>query len=145
MIIALDPGGTTGIAYRVTGESVRTLVVFDEYQLYDWIEHRHDTIEQIIVENFVTGGTISSDGLDAVRKVGGILALAYLYGIPVDLRNSNTRYAFIPKAKAHLKETKPNHVIHEVDALAHLLQWEHLQAKGVANPRQQILEKFGQT
>ncbi len=141
MIVAIDPGGTTGIAYRITAESPKTLIQFDEAGLYDWLEAYHQNLSQVIIENFVTGGFISKDGLYTVRLVGGVQALCHLWGIPCDTRNSNTRSTFIPQAKEILKKQKPNHVIHEVDALSHLLQWEYLKSHNRTNPLDAIRKK----
>lgn len=143
MIASFDPGGTTGIAYRHEGD-LHTLITLNPEELYDWFTEHNKKMRQVIIENFVTSGTISTDGLYTVRLVGGLLALCHIHRIPVDLRNSITRVAFLPVAKETMKKLKPNHVIHEVDAMAHLLQWEFLAAHGKTNPRQKILEKFNQ-
>lgn len=143
MIVAFDPGGTTGIAVK-RQDNYHTFVTHTPEALYNWIHDNQDQLTQIILEDFVTGGQVDVYMLYTIRLVGGVQALAHIYGIDCDTRTSITRKMFIPKAKILLKKIKPNHVIHEVDALAHLLQWEHLRDHGVSHARQDILRKFGQ-
>lgn len=138
VIVAFDPGITTGVATNDNGH-YNLFVLYTPEDLYNWISD-HRAVTQIVLEDFVTGGQVDVNMLHTIRLVGGILALAHIYGIPVDLRTSITRWAFKPKAKGMF----PHAIIHARDALAHLLQYEHLLLKGVANPRKQLLEKFEQ-
>lgn len=77
---------------------------------YDW--------NHVICENFTTAGRISTYGLLTVRIIGGIQALCWSKDIPLTMRMPQHRYS-----KQKLANTMAT-VIHERDALAHLLAWE---------------------
>ena len=128
-IIAVDPGQTTGVAMQIVSPDeqqrlVKTTTadtpetIFDLVANYKW--------EVVVCENFATAGRMSKYGLYTVRIVGGIQALCHYLKIPLAMRQPQNRTAFQDDAAKYLMPTK--HVIHEVDALAHLLAWKYFQA-----------------
>lgn len=118
-VLAIDPGGTTGLAWQLPDGSLMTESVNEPEELWQQIDPR--LIERVVYEQF-GGRVISEHGLHTVRMVGGIQALCYYHKLPVEGRPPQSRTAFIDKAKEHIQRTKGiKFVVHEVDALAHLM------------------------
>lgn len=147
-ILALDPGITTGVAIHkdgwdfnndgpisypvsVTNEYL-ALVVTEPTKLWDLVQaHQPQTI---IVENFAAGGLISTYGQATIRLVGAMELAAYITGadlvlqFPSEIHNSKT---WTDKAKEMLRQRGTTPIIHEVDAMAHLLLYEHRLAHNI--------------
>lgn len=122
-LIAIDPGGTTGIAVKMaaadhyaTSTETSPEKVWQLLTACLW--------DHVIVEKFATGGRISKYGLDTVEIVGGIRALCHTLRFPISLRQPTQRYAWQETAKDYLKSQGTHHVIHEIEALAHLMAWQ---------------------
>jgi len=116
-IVAIDPGGTTGVASKINGE-YNTYVLHDEEELWHLINEKPDLV---ICENFVAE-LISKYGLYTVQLVGGIKALCYTHNIPLVIQMPQKRIAFVKPAKEMIRRGHPDH---EHDALAHLLAFEY--------------------
>lgn len=123
--MGIDPGGTSGIAVRNDDGVLATCVAKTPEELYDFILKAKVSggLTHIVIENFIAA-TISSDGLHTVRIVGGVRAVAHILGIGITIHVPQDRYAFQEDAKQTLKELGGG-VIHEQDALAHLLRYEY--------------------
>lgn len=135
-ILALDPGITTGVAIHVSRDThlsgypfemaeYLALVVTEPTKLWGLIQaHQPQTI---VVENFAAGGLISKDGQATIRLVGAMELAAYITGADLVLQFPAERRAFIDKARAMLVQRGLGRapIIHEVDAMAHLLLYEH--------------------
>lgn len=127
IVAAFDPGGTTGIALRM-GDPPGPLAYWtyaankkeDVYEIF-----RSHKVDKVIIEQFYTGGHISRDGIWTTELVGGLEAVRYVLGIEVFRHPPQRRKSFIADAKAILKGQARFFVEHEMDALAHLLAWEH--------------------
>lgn len=149
-ILALDPGITTGVAIH-TDSHIATykdpaagflyetlmpaeylaLVVTEPTKLWDLVQtHQPQTI---IVENFAAGGLIGKDGQATIRLVGAMELAAYITGADLVLQFPSERRAFLERAKAMLVQrgTGKAPIVHEVDALAHLLLYEHRLAHNI--------------
>lgn len=154
-ILALDPGVTTGVAIKrlvrgfsqvvnpsfpVSGSAISVpedmpeylaLVVTEPTKLWDLVQaHKPDTI---VVENFAAGGLISKDGQATIRLVGAMELAAYITGADLVLQFPSERRAFIAKARQMLVQRGLSRapIIHEVDAMAHLLLYEHRLAHNI--------------
>ena len=125
-VISIDPGGTTGIAIRTPENWILTCTASSPEELFDMVDGTPFT--HVIVENFAAE-LIGKWGLFTVRIVGGVYSIAYRKGAEYILHQPQDRYPFQKEAKAFLterkKQTKQRFVIHEEDALAHLLRWEY--------------------
>lgn len=121
-VLAIDPGGTTGMAVRFPTGEIETFVCKTPEELYDFIKQTRENLEQIVIEDF-NAETISKYGIYTVRLVGGVTALARVYDIPLKVQLPQMRYPFRVEAQAIVKDRKT--VIHERDALSHLLRWEY--------------------
>lgn len=140
-ILALDPGITTGVAIRKDERTVRSdesgwpaafvdseylaLVVTEPTKLWDLVQtHKPSTI---VIENFAAGGLISKDGQATIRLVGAMELAAYITGADLVLQFPSERRAFLDKARQMLvqRPTGRAPIVHEIDAMAHLLLYEH--------------------
>lgn len=121
-ILAIDPGGTTGMAVRISPEIIQTFTCSEPEEVFDFVTQNKDILLQIVIENFAAE-LIGKWGLFTVRIVGGVYALCHQYEIPYKLHQPQDRYPFQIEARDFLKPRKT--VIHEQDALAHLFRWEY--------------------
>lgn len=130
-IVWFDPGEHVGIAWRnPDGTLDAKMLHFDLPNTYAFItKPPHPKI--VGFEDFETAGNISKAGLYTVRVVGGIQALCLHYNIPCVLQIPQARYAFRTEAANILtaqRKSSRKWVVHEMDALAHLLAFEQRQA-----------------
>lgn len=134
-VLAVDPGGKSGIAIRLDDGKLMTCiceslfnkkagtrqVTYDAKELYEML--MLPTITQVIVETF-QAQRIDQYGLHTVRLVGAIEAICHVRNIPLVKHIPQDRYPFKTEAKMWLQDQKRPYLIHELDALAHLLRWE---------------------
>lgn len=131
-ILSIDPGGTTGIAMQIVSPDaqqrlVRTATTDTPEQLYDLVaQYKWDAV---ICERFATAGRMSHYGLYTVELVGGVKALCYAYGMHFTYRQPQNRKAFQDVAHSQLTAEGKAFVVHQEDALAHLLSWKAVQRK----------------
>lgn len=129
-ILSVDPGGTTGLAWQLVSPDAQQRLIHTETAVapepvYDLVaEYKWDSV---VCERFVTAGRMSKYGLYTIELVGGIKALCYHLGIQFSYRQPQNRKAFQKEAHEHLARLPDRHVIHEEDALAHLLSWKDVQ------------------
>lgn len=126
-ILAIDPGGTTGIAVRV-GEWLNTCVMKSPEEVFDLLQQHKDVLNVVVIENFAAQD-ISKYGLHTVRIVGGVYALCYINKIEYVLHTPQDRYPFKEESKQWLETSKRGkgirYMVHELDALAHLFRLEY--------------------
>lgn len=123
-IAAVDPGITTGMAFRINGKLV-TCVGYNDEEVLDLL---HD-LDFVIVERFQTAGRLSAPGLITIELVGAIKGWLRHQDIPYEIATPQARYAFMTEAFANIgvgKIIEPSKVAkHQRDALAHLLAAEY--------------------
>jgi hypothetical protein len=120
VVIAIDPGGTSGVAIRYPDGTIFTTACKAPEEVYALI--MLPGIEQVVIERFAAV-TISKYGLHTVRIVGGVYALCWEHKIPYTEHAPQHRYPFKKEAREILKGRRV--VIHEIEALEHLLRWEY--------------------
>lgn len=120
-VLSIDPGGTTGMATRIEGE-IHTFVCKEPEEVFNFIIQCKDVLKVCVVEGFAAQ-TISTYGLHTVRIIGGVYALCYEHNIKYEHHQPQARYPFQQEAKRLLADKHT--VIHEKDALAHLLRYEY--------------------
>lgn len=125
-LVAVDPGVTTGMAFRINGK-VHTLHIVGEHRaVLDLLKDA----QMLVYERFATGGMLSGFGLETIELGAAIRGYCYAKGIPCYASTPQYRYSHMSRAKAYLerkygkKITSTSLERHEVDALAHLLAWE---------------------
>lgn len=121
MILALDPGGHIGAARRNDDNSIDTCCITAAH--FKWLADNVSQAELVVIEQF-QATTINHYGLFTVELVGATMGIAAEHGIKVIRHTPQDRYPMKQRAIDHLRSTHKKHVIHEVDALAHLFVWE---------------------
>lgn len=125
-VLAIDPGGTIGIATTADGETFSTFTTTTAEELW-WLVAA-GAWDMVLCENFAAQ-TISKYGLHTVRLVGGVQAVCLIKAVPLTMRTPQDRRAWQEFAQKHLEErrtrTKERFVVHQADALAHLMSWLH--------------------
>lgn len=126
-IISFDPGLHVGVAWRnPDGTLDASMIYLDLPRTFKLLtDNPHPKI--CVFEDFQTAGNISKDGLYTVRVIGGIQALCSHFNIPCVLQIPQARYPFRTEAANILtaqRRSKRKWVVHEMDALSHLLAYE---------------------
>lgn len=138
MIIAVDPGQHTGLAFRLDNGEWATLMadklpdpderlamVLDT--IVEYLQRK--TTTAVVLENFKTMGYLSRFGIETLELVGAVKSLCYVWQVPLVRQDPSHRLYFEKQAKYMLRErsklTKLPVSDHEVSALAHLLRYEY--------------------
>lgn len=121
-IIALDPGGSTGVAVRLPDGSWVTDTITDPADLWDLFRAPVGPPDICVFEIFTTGGRVDKWMIYTIELVGGIRAVCYVQGVMTFHHSPGKRYPWLQQAERMLKGQ--GHTRHEVDALAHLLAYE---------------------
>lgn len=120
LVTAFDPGVTTGIAVRYDNGIIFTRAETEIEEVYSFVQLADTGV--VVYEDFQTGFRIDKNGLHTVRLIGSIIALCWAYNIPIYKHTPFKRKAF--QEEAHRLLLGQKHMIHEEDALAHLLAYE---------------------
>jgi len=128
-ILAVDPGNHCGLAWRYADGTWDTTMIYENFSKV--ASHLTPNPPRLLtIENFNTAGNISKYGLYTVRLIGQLQGIAWLLDIPVVMHDPQHRLPYIPTARGLLnvreQATKPRRrwVVHEMDALAHLIYQE---------------------
>lgn len=123
LIVACDPGGTTGVASNING-FYETFTQPERKELYTFL---YDLPSGVIVlcEKFITSNIHSHKwGIFTTEIVGGIEAICYIRKLELHMRTNHQRIPFKPRAKQILDSKNRSYQEHELDALAHIIGWE---------------------
>lgn len=109
ILLALDPGGTTGFSlwqYGATEPLSHVTHGMVANGLHGWLHWWHTTyvellVDEIVIEDFLLDGRTPKPDTTALEVIGAVEALASLHGTPV-LRQRNVLKAHCPDEK--LKE-----------------------------------------
>lgn len=118
-ILAIDPGGTTGVAVRYPDGSWMTVSVTEPSELWEFFVEKPD---EVVFEIFSTGGRVDHYMIYTIELVGGMKALIYGLNLRGFAHSPGFRYTHMAQAEDMLRGQA--HTVHEVDALAHLLSHE---------------------
>lgn len=118
-IMAIDPGGTIGVAWR-RADRIHLAQLGSKEDLWTLIKEVKPA--NVAYERFATAGRLSKYGLLTIEICGGVEALCWALDIPCFRQTPGQRYGLMKEAQQHRAR------VHETDALAHLLTWEHLHA-----------------
>lgn len=128
IIMGIDPGGTTGIAYRIQIETEFHYITTNEAnkkELYELILDQKPDL--VLVEQFATW-QINHHGLHTVELVGGIEAICWTNNIRCVRRTPQHRYPGVARAVAILDATGKKYTEHQKSALAHIFAYERANA-----------------
>lgn len=135
MIVGIDPGGTTGLAFRLdadNGPHVYATVEVPGYNIESVVgalTQRAAKIEVVVIESFLGIQYRGGHGIETLEMIGAVRGICAFLKIPVVKQAPAMRKPFERLAKERLQKRKTELGIgysdHEVSALAHLLRWEH--------------------
>lgn len=120
LYLAIDPGGTTGIAMRLN-DTYETIVCDEAIQL--WSIVTGTPWDAVVYEDF-KAQQISKYGIYTVQLIGAIRALCWVNGVSCYTHEPQQRKPYLPKARAWLSVQHRAWQGHEMDALAHLMMFE---------------------
>lgn len=121
-VVAVDPGGTIGVAielYTPPDKLIKTCTFTNPEDI--WKFAADPTFDTIVVERFITSGRVDKYGMLTIEIVGGLKAIAITTGKKLVTHLPQNRYAWQKDAHLWLVDQSDPFVIHEEDALAHLL------------------------
>lgn len=125
MRLALDPGKTTGVAYRAADGTLRGLEWPGE-DIMAVLEglHAHFGLDEVVVENFISrpGAAVN---LSAPITIGRIVAWAEENDVPVVLQTPSQAKTVITKDRLRALGGWVRGQEHARDALRHLLYREN--------------------
>lgn len=103
-VIAVDPGGTTGLAtYELTpgGESLEQWQVQDQFEVLDTVRNllalRSDAV--LVCEDFNIGGTRDRSSNKTIELIGGLRLIARDFGAAFVLQSPSEAKSFVTDAK----------------------------------------------
>lgn len=127
VIVAVDPGVTTGIAVRVTLPDSRryyTVNCMNPQEVWSFLTTAAPDV--VILEQFAASGRIDDNCAKTLEMCGWVKAFVNLMK-PVYVSHTPAyRKAFLKQAASFLDILKPgmSRTDHEKDSMAHLLRWE---------------------
>lgn len=123
-VLAVDPGTTTGLAWQFFYDDIidTDTALLPAEEVLAWIAKRHNFhgINTIVIERFATAGMLSKYGLQTIDLVGQIKGWCYAKDIGYVIQSPQSRKPWTDKAELYPGRKR---IIHEIDALAHLLQY----------------------
>lgn len=127
--LAIDPGGSTGLAWQTADGEFHTTVAPNKWAVYEVIKRLAPTT--IILERFITGQRLNQYSRYTIEICGGVEAAAHLLGAKLIYHTPKAREPWMEQALNLLTEkhgprgakSKGHGVFtdHEIDATAHLL------------------------
>lgn len=136
MILAIDPGESTGLAWQDGGTNYKTTVAPTHEAVYQAIQKLAPDI--IIVEWFITGQRLNYYSRRTIELCGACEALAYVTGAKLIKHTPKTRYPGMDEAERILiaqrgprgttQKGRGVWTDHEQDALGHLCVYLELAA-----------------
>lgn len=124
MIVAVDPGGATGIAMLQSSGFFETATVLGGAEgTWSWLTglFASSTLDAVVIENFVPRGGALSIQLDALHIIGAVKYLCWTHSIPLVIQTPTQAKSFA--SNDHLKAVGWYAVgaDHERDAARHML------------------------
>jgi hypothetical protein len=118
-IVALDPGGTTGIAWWWYGEFHSEQL--DPMVAVDYVEEAVDRLDEIVVEDFLPRPGVRSWQPDALHVIGACRWLAHAFDRPLVLQTPARGKSFASDVRLKRVDFYRSGQPHANDAARHLL------------------------
>lgn len=151
MIISVDPGGSTGMAFRLDDAersfACITIPGYDIPEVVGQIAKRATIVQAVVIESFLGIQYRSAHGIETLELLGAVRGVCALLGIPCIKQAPAQRTAKERIARTMLQErTKALGLAftpHEVSALAHLLTFEAAVSKaaGIVTTAPPVIRK----
>src|SRR5688572_8477604 len=107
-LLAIDPGGTTGLAFRYPTGKIMTATAQTQEQVWDYLMDGAKDFDHIILEEWqFFDGIARPEGVMTAGIVESIKGICYVLKINLSLRTPRSRATFQTKAKTWLKANKP--------------------------------------
>lgn len=141
MILAVDPGGTTGVAmFRGHNREPHFEEVHDGHHGFvRWMADQWDEFEQIICESFIPRPGARSMQYDALFIIGWLDGEALLRGVPFKLQSPAQAKSFATNDKLKAAGLYPVGKGHAQDAARHLLTYLAPRDKWIASKLTAVL------
>ena len=139
VVVAIDPGITTGVAARLDGPEGRRYSTFNINPIDDlWglLMTLHPDL--IILEQFAASGRIDENCERTLEACGWVKAYCHVYKVRMVTHTPSYRISFLKLAKEFLRmlaqsqkrDSRYPITDHEFDAMSHIMRWEDNIKKG---------------
>lgn len=141
IIIAIDPGGTTGVAVWSQTEGLTVQAQIDDrYAVYEWLDNWNLPNIIIVVEDFKPRKGALSYQPDALRIIGYAEGLAHLRGWGFKLQTPADAKTFSTNDKLRKVGFYRPNMDHARDAARHLLLYLCSTSEGRASGGEALLK-----
>jgi hypothetical protein len=121
VVLAIDPGITTGIAYTdITGKLRQYMITDLPITVLNRVQLFRDTQAVVVIEDFVGAGPRTKEAIHVLKLVGGVTAVCYLFKIRCVIQVPQQRKPLLYEAVKRAPVGTSKHVI---DAYAHALAY----------------------
>lgn len=139
MLLAIDPGGSSGLAFRLDDAQASfaciTIPGYDIKRIVTEIAQRSTQVEVVIIESFLGIQWRGGHGIATIEVIGAVMGICSLLNIPCVKQTPQQRTMQERKATEMLVRRKSliglGYTPHEVSALAHLLTYEKRLSRAV--------------
>ena len=123
MILAIDPGGTTGIAYLAHDGQFGTGQLANGFDGFaDWMTEQYwEAFDAIVIENFIPRPGAKSQQLDALHIIGAVKFMCRKHGVPLIIQSPANAKSFSTNDKLTAAGWYTVGEDHGRDAARHLL------------------------
>ena len=116
--LAIDPGGTTGLARVSLRGSLLSSITTTKFEtIIGYLLLTSPNV--VIVEDFIGAGPRTREAIQVLKLIGKIEGVCHIFGFPVVMQNPQMRKPYL----AVIREQKLSITTHEKDAYAHALAY----------------------
>ena len=117
-ILAIDPGGTTGLArVSLRGKLISSMSTKKFETIIGYVLLTSPNV--VIIEDFIGAGPRTKEAVQVLKLIGKIEGACHVFGFPVVMQNPQIRKPY----RSLVVEQKLNITTHEEDAYAHALAY----------------------
>lgn len=133
--MAVDPGGTTGVAFRLPNNEIYLTTTMTDKDLWAWFEPGQAKPDYVVCEEWQYFDNIARPaGVYTASLVSSLRGICHVLGITFVARTPQSRLPGMAEATSWYKRYRKKRTVnkqdsHEIDALAHLLTFEAQHAR----------------